>query len=655
MAQRLICTVVLLACLVATDLRGGTKMADARHALDSLTAREIATAIDAVKGAPQFVAGSLFAVVALDEPPKQQILSGAGAPAQRKAFVVLLDRDHNRTNEVIVNLAAGSIASWKEIEGVQPSVVIEEYVIVPEIVKADPRLREAMRRRGITDLENVKVDAWAPGHLGDLADGSRIVRALFFYKENSDSNWYSRPIEGVVAIVNLTRRTVIDVIDTGVVPISADRGAFDEKGAGRSRIAPKPLRIVQPQGPSFEVTGHDVAWQKWRFHFGLDPREGLVLHRVRYVDRGRERSILYRASLSEMVVPYGDPDPNWAWRSAFDVGEYGIGRLASPTVKGTDVPENAVMFDFPVATDAGGVQNLRDAVALYERDGGMMWKHYDIDRDYNESRRARQLVLSFITTVGNYDYALNWIFHQDGTLEFRADLTGIMLTKGVQERLASHHGEADHAHYVAPNLVAPHHQHFFNFRLDLDVDGTRNSIRESNTFAVEEPEGNPLGNAFVMKATPLASEQQAQRDLSFATQRKWKVISSTAVNELGEPTSYMLAPGDNSLAYLQAAAPVRKRAHFLQHQFWATKFRDGEIHASGYYPNQSKGGDGLERWTSDDESLAEEDVVLWYTTGVTHVPRPEEWPIMSVHQTGFKLLPAGFFSRNPSLDIPKEK
>jgi primary-amine oxidase len=438
------------------------------------------------------------------------------------------------------------------------------------------------------------------------------------------------------------------------VPISKDRGAFDAKSVGRLRTAPKPLTIVQPKGASFELRNHEVAWQKWRFHFGLDPREGLVLHQVRYVDAGKERSILYRASLSEMVVPYGDPDSTWNWRSAFDVGEYGIGRLASPIIKGTDAPENAKLFDFPVADDAGGVQSLRNAVALYERDAGLLWKHYDIDRDYNESRRGRQLVLMFIATVGNYDYALNWIFHQDGVLEFRADLTGIMLTKGVKQELPSHddHAAAAHAHYVAPNLVAPHHQHFFNFRLDMDVDGAANSIVEANTRTAPAGDQNALGNAFVMETTPLPSEKSAQRDLDFASQRKWK-IRSTIMNALGENTSYVLVPGDNSLPYVRTDAPVRKRAAFLNHHVWATRFRDGEMHAAGYYPNQSTADSGLDIWTANDESLDNHDLVVWYTSGVTHIPRPEEWPIMTVHQTGFKLVPAGFFVRNPALDLPK--
>lgn len=616
----------------------------AAHPLDSITAEEITAAVAAAKKDARFVEGSLFAVVSLNEPTKAQVLEGK--KIRREAFIVLLDRDHNKTNEVIVDLEKNAIRAWKTIPNVQPSVVLEEYVIAPEIIKADPRFIEAMRKRGIEDLSKVKVDAWAPGYLGDMADGSRIVRAIFFYKDDEDSNWYSRPIEGVVAILNLTKKQVLDVTDTGVVPISKDKGALDEKSNAPLRPAPRPLRIFMSDGVSFTLDGEDVAWDNWRFHFGLDPREGLVLHRVRWVDGEKERSILYRASLSEMVVPYGDADPNWAWRSAFDVGEYGIGRLASPIERNVDAPENAVYLSFPVATDAGEVQTLRDSVAIFERDGGMLWKHYDIDRDYNESRRARQLVVMFIATVGNYDYALNWIFHQDGTLEFRADLTGIMLTKGVTETHDDHS-----AHVVAPNLVAPHHQHFFNFRLDFDVDGVANSIFESNSRAVET--NNPLGNAFVMESTKLASEKAAQRDLSLATQRKWKVVNPTAKNSLGGNTSYLLIPGDNSLPFVTANAPVRKRAAFLDHHFWATRFRDPEMHASGYYPNQSTGGDGLEKWTADDEALDKQDVVVWYTTGVTHIPRAEEWPIMNVHQTGFKLVPAGFFARNPAVNLPK--
>ena len=84
--------------------------------------------------------------------------------------------------------------------------------------------------------------------------------------------------------------------------------------------APKPLRITQPEGPTFQISGQEVRWQGWRLRVSVHPREGLVLHTVGYEDSAqkppRVRPILYRASLSEMFVPYGDPDPNWRWRAA---------------------------------------------------------------------------------------------------------------------------------------------------------------------------------------------------------------------------------------------------------------------------------------------------------------------------------------------------
>jgi len=41
--------------------------------------------------------------------------------------------------------------------------------------------------------------------------------------------------------------------------------------------------------------------------------------------------------------------------------------------------------------------------------------------------------------------------------------------------------------------------------------------------------------------------------------------------------------------------------------------------------------------------------VLWYTLGMTHLPRPEDWPLMPAYTVGFRLVPAGFFSHDPAL------
>jgi primary-amine oxidase len=446
---------------------------------------------------------------------------------------------------------------------------------------------------------------------------------------------------------------VVEFNDSGIVPVPPAQD-LDEKSTG-TRTAPNALIIAQPDGASFTISGHEIRWQKWRFRYSMHPREGLVLHTLGYEDGGRVRPILYRASLSEMAVPYGDPDSEWRWRSAFDVGEYGMGRLASPIEPNIDAPPNATLLDVTFADDEGGAYEAPRAVGIYERDGGLLWKHYESFTETNESRRARQLVIFFIATIGNYDYAINWIFHQAGVLEVDAALTGLMLPKGVREAKVDAHGTASamSGHLVGANVVAPHHQHFFNFRLDVDVDGPANEVREMNTRPLAAGPDNPAQNGMIMEETVLRTEALAQRRVNMAAARTWSVVNPTAQNALGQHTSYILVPGVNALPYVAPTSSVRRRAAFVNQHFWATRYRPDEMYAAGPYPNQSLGGAGLPRWVANNETLSNQDVVVWYTMGITHIPRPEEWPVMSVTHAGFKLIPGGFFSRNPSLDVPR--
>ena len=626
----------------------------ATHPLDSLTAGEIETVARQLRAAKAFPATGMFSTIQLNEPPKDEVLKFAGGTNfRREAFSIILDRERNKTFEAVVDLRANKILSWKEIPGVQPLVFAGEYGIVDQLVRADARWQAAMRKRGITNLDEVAIDGWAVGQVDTRFTG-RLLRGLSYFKGDS-ANYYGRPIEGVVAIVDMNTRKVVDVTDTGVIPISEKSQDFDEKSVGRLRDKPKPLVITQPEGASYRLAGQDISWQKWRIRYTMHPREGLVLHNVGYEDDGKLRSILYRASLSEMVVPYGDPDSNWKWRAAFDVGEYSVGRLASPLEPNLDAPENAQLIDAVFADDEGKPYTLERAVGIYERDGGILWKHFDTVSGKNESRRARELVLFFVATIGNYDYAVNYIFKQDGSIEIDLALTGIMLAKGVSEKTtsANHHAAGATGHLVAPNIAAPNHQHFFSFRLDLDVDGLKNSVTELNTSAMPAGSANPSMNGFVMRETVLAREADAQRSMDMQAARVWSVVNASSKNSLGQSASFILVPGANSLPYTAAESPVRKRAQFINQHFWATRHAVGELYSAGDYPNQSKGGDGLPKFAANNEAIRDDDVVVWYTLGVTHIPRPEEWPVMSVTHAGFKLIPGGFFDRNPALDVPR--
>jgi primary-amine oxidase len=284
---------------------------------------------------------------------------------------------------------------------------------------------------------------------------------------------------------------------------------------------------------------------------------------------------------------------------------------------------------------------------MHEEDGGLLWKHLDWDRGSAEVRRSRRLVVSSIVTVDNYEYGFYWSFSQDGSIEFEVKLTGIVLTTALEPGETPAHGTV-----VAPRLSALYHQHFFCARLDMDVDGQRNTVSEVHTEAVPAGPQNPYGNAFVQVETPLRTELEAQQLIDPLSGRSWKISNPTATNGLGRPVAYRLAPGKNIVPFAQPGSAIVERATFMTKHLWVTPFDPAERYPAGDYPNQHAGGAGLPAWTRANRSIEDTDVVVWYVFGSHHVPRPEDWPVMPVVRTGFHLEPLGFFDRNPALDLP---
>ncbi|WP_414575055.1 primary-amine oxidase [Anabaena sp. CCY 9402-a] len=622
------------------------------HPLTALTAAEIKTAVAVIRKEKSLTDMVAFPLITLAEPDKTEVLKFTpGQIFPRQAFLVVYERKQNKTYEGIVDLKTQKIVSWQKIPNVQPAIIASEYEIARQVVKSDPRWQKAMQKRGIKDFDKVQISCWAAGILSpeETATGSRLCRTLFYYKPGW--NYYGSPIEGVLATVNLNTNTVTYFTDNAIVPISKTNWNYDLQSLVKLLSPPKLLKILQPNGTTFQIKGNEITWQGWKFRYMMHPRSGLVLYQVSYNDGENERPVLYRASLSEMVVPYGDPNPTWSFRNAFDVGEYNLGLLANTMELGKEVPENGILLDAVFADEAGEPYTMPGVAGIYERDRGILWKHYDYLTQRNDVRRDRELVMSMTAAIDNYDYNINWIFHQDGTIEVENDLSGIVLAQGTaaeQETFKNSYGRM-----LAKNTFGVNHQHFFNYRLDMDVDGQANSVMEMNVNSLPIGKNNPLGNAIVVEDTPLTTEKAAVRDVDIKHSREWMIASAEKKNTLGAPPAYMLMPGSNTILFPVKGAKIRQKAEFASHHFWVTKYQPNELYAGGDYPNQAAPGEGLPKYIADNESLTGEDVVLWYTMGITHVPKPEDWPVMPVHKLGFKLSPRGFFSRNPAINLPE--
>ena len=570
-----------------------------------------------------------------------------GTTLSRRAFAVLLEPTSSTTTEVVVAIGTGEVESRRVVEGIHPAIHPDEAVEAEAVIKADPAFLGALAARGIDDVDAVMVDIWSAGNFGTADTEGRVAKGLSWFRNGPTDNGYARPIEGLVALVDLNAMSVLRVDDHGRVPLATDDGNYGPDDVAPLRDDLRPIEIVQPEGPSFELDGFGLRWQRWRLRIGFTPREGLVLHTIGYEDGGRVRPILHRASFSEMVIPYGDPSPTVFFKNAFDIGEHGLGPLTDSLELGCDCLGEIRYLDVSLADSRGEITTLRNAICLHEEDDGLLWKHLDWRTGLGEVRRSRRMVISSIATVGNYEYGFYWYLYQDGTIRSEVKLTGIVHTRGLSPGEEPAHGTV-----VAPLVSAPVHQHFFNVRLDMTVDGDRNSVYEVQSVADPPGPANPYGNAFHAEERLLGTELEARCTIDPLQARSWRVVNTEVRNGLGQPVGYDLMPGDNVAALAAPDASFRRRAGFVDHHLWVTPFDPGERYAAGEYPNGHPGGDGLPSWTAADRSIEDTNVVLWYTFGAHHVPRPEDWPVMPVVKIGFTLRPRGFFDRNPALDVP---
>jgi primary-amine oxidase len=621
---------------------------EAPHPLDPLTAAEIGAVVSALRSQGKLSPTTRIASLTLSEPPKQFVHSWTpDKPLDRDAFVILLDKAIGAVTELVVSTKDGRISASTSREGVQPAFMTDEAADCERVVRADQRFREALAKRGISDRESVMLEMWGVGTLAEPEEAEKRLAWCPSWLRSGGDNPYAHPIEGVYAIVDLNAMKVLRVEDHGVVPLPPEPGEYVASAMEQFRGDLTELTIIQPEGPSFDINGWQVCWQNWQFRIGFTHREGLVLHQLQYRDGDRLRPVIYRASYAELVVPYGDPSPGSYRKQAFDIGEGGVGHQTNSLEFGCDCLGEVRYFDVSLCDADGTVRTLTNAICLHEEDFGILWKHVDVHTGHAEVRRSRRLVVSSIATFDNYDYAFYWYLYQDGSVETEVKLTGIVLTTAAPEGLTAAHGTL-----VARGLLAPYHHHFFTARLDMCVDGSSNTAYEVHLESMPPGDHNPSGNAWTAKATLLRTEREAQQNADPARGRYWKVVNPAVSNRLGQPVGYRLVPGANTLPLAHPNADVLKRAGFLRNNLWVTPYDPAERYPSGDYPNQSPGGEGLPDWTQADRQIEETDIVLWYTFGIAHVPRLEDWPVMPVERIGFALRPDGFFDKNPILDVP---
>ena len=619
------------------------------HPLDQITADEINTAVELCRSSESVMDDALFVNISLVEPDKEFVRNfKEGDDCPRNLKIRGIDSQPDGGFVAILDVVAKKIAKVDRVPNeAQVSYSMAEVFAAQELTKADERYQEALKKRDITDLDLVQIDPWPAGGIvhESIEPGHRALKTISFLREDETDNAYAKPITGVISHIDLTLQKVTHVEDHGVVPMPKAQARYDADSQAELRNQPKKIDITQPDGPGFEVKGNLISWEGWQVRVTVNPDEGPVLHQLSLDGR----SILHRVALSDMVVPYGTADPMHSWKAVHDGTEYGFGTLVTSLTLGCDclgeihyMDANMLMFD-------GSVNTIESAICIHEEDYGIQWKHMDMNMlGANEVRRSRRLVISSIATIGNYDYGLFWYLYLDGTVQCEVKLTGIVGISAYDEKL--HRKDQDFR--ISDELVAPIHQHLFCVRMDWDLESGDNQLYETNVEALPISDDNPHGMQLSAVAKHLKTESEAKRNVSNASSRTWKIINANKTNSFGLPSGYKLLPGNTPALIAHPDSPPGKRASFAKHNLWATPFDKGEQAAAGEYSVMHSGQGGLDELTASNRDISECDLVTWHTFGVTHTPRPEDWPVMPVEYCGFHLIPVGFFEKNPTINLP---
>ncbi|KAF7731274.1 hypothetical protein EC973_000690 [Apophysomyces ossiformis] len=638
------------------------------HPLDQLTGDEIMLVANIVRKAKPEI-DMVFNTITLQEPPKDVMLAYFGwvkspkpiTHIPREALVVALEKKTMKCYEAKVRLNDQRLLSWKYIPDVQPILTMDEMFEVEELILKDEGVQAECRELGITDMSQVFADPWAIArHVQYRGRDKRLMQALMYMRTCEDDNQYAHPLD-FVPIIDLGLMKVIEIerirprdskFTRPTIPQQNHNFLPEFIGEENFRKDVKPIIVQQPQGVSFKIKGNEIDWQKWNMRISMNYREGLVIHNVSYQDGQEKRPLFYRISLSEMVVPYADPYSPHYRKHAFDVGEYGLGLCTNSLRLGCDCLGSIYYFDAVFNDHQGKPFHVPNAICLHEEDSGIIFKHTDYRNNRAHTVRGRRLVISQIVTVANYDYGLYYYFYQDGSFQYEVKATGELNT----HVLAEDETPGDYGVMVAPQINAQNHQHFFTMRIDPMIDGVNNSVCQVDTQALPYPTGHPrnaFGNGFATKTTLMRDTIEGQGTASLETARYWKIINQDRIHPYSKtPVGWKIYSHHQTPLFAQHDSVVGQRAGFAKKTLWVTPYDEKQMFAGGFYCNQSSGEDNVENWCKEGKSIENRDIVLWFTFGVTHLPRVEDFPVMPVEMCGFYMKPCNFFMANPALDVP---
>jgi primary-amine oxidase len=569
--------------------------AKAQHPLDSLSAAEYESVVKILEADGFVTDATRFPLISLLEPDKAMVKAfSKGDPLSRKAFAHI--KEGATSYKAEIDLVSETVASFEEADG-ESMVLLEEVFGAVDLALSSQEMVQGLGRRGLTGDDVMCLPLTAGNYGNEIEKNTRLMKVPC-YVLPTGSNWYAKPVEGLFAIIDLNSNSVLEVVDTGTVTINEDPWGYTPeeikerfgslRGGADTTTDDETVTqssLLVPEDANYSMDGSVITWDIWRFHYRVDKRPGIILDEIEVYDQMKDiwRDVLYQASLSEVFVPYMDPDVGWYWRTYMDSGEYGFGVFMSPLTPGVDCPTSATYLDSTFHDDFGMPFTLPGTICIFERSiGDPSWRHFELFAQGPdtfipaEGRPSTEFVVRYAAEVGNYDYLVDYVFHQDGSIKVAVGSTGLDAVKGVASQSMKDATAAEETKYgtlIAPNLVAPNHDHYFNFRLDFDVDGGSNDFKKGNMRPLNISDLDiPRTSMWGVEYEMVESEIAARTKIDPSSPSNFYFVNQNVESGLGHNPGYQLIPDSYAYGLLSLEDFPVKRNAFIDNQLWVTPY-----------------------------------------------------------------------------------
>ncbi|KIW24633.1 uncharacterized protein PV07_10337 [Cladophialophora immunda] len=425
------------------------------------------------------------------------------------------------------------------------------------------------------------------------------------------------------------------------------------------RDMPPPLSI-QPYGPRYRLdrSQNYISWMGFSFYLSTSQAAALSLFDIRY----NGSRIIYQLGLQEALAHYAGAEPMQSGLEFLDTF-FGMGKMMFSLVPGLDCPGHAEYLDMSYHR-GGRMYTNRNAICVFEYTADAPLQRHTSAFSATVSRNT-YLVVRSVSTVGNYDYTIDYIFYLDGSVEVKLRASGYIFGAfHAEPRSSPLRRDAttnEYGYRVRPGLHTSMHDHVVNFRADLDICGTANTVVRTaieplqRTYAWDQPEVPGPRNTMHMVHSAVTHETGLNWPRNAG--EMYLVTAPNRTNRWGETRAYRILPGTGmgNPAHLTIAnsTALGRAASWAAADLWVLRNHPATEPAAAHHYNALEPGAPLvdfARMVEDREPVEAADLVLYFNLGGHHVPTSQDVPNTLMHTSASSVLfmPFNYFDDDVS-------